>query len=179
MSTLQKTVLFVYNLLLLIMAAAVLGLAAGRPEPLNYINMALATTEGRMISAAAAILVIALTVFVLISLFKKQPRQNSVNITSSLNGQVSITIDAIKVIIMKAVKKVEGVKEIRSAVKDGPDGLIITMHMMINPEHSVPEMSKNVQAAIRESLETIGGLTVAEVRVLVDDFAVAPKSTTL
>ena len=80
---------------------------------------------------------------------------------------------------MKAVKRVEGVKEIRSAVKDSPEGLIITMHMMINPEHSVPEMSKNVQTAIKESLETIGGLTVAEVRVLVDDFAVAPKSTNL
>lgn len=179
MSTLLKIVLFVYNLLLLIMAAAILGLAMGRPEPLNYINMALATTEGRMISAAAAILVIALTIFVLISLLQKRPKQTSINISSSLNGQVSITIDAIKVIIMKAVKRVEGVKEIRSAVKDSPEGLIITMHMMINPEHSVPEMSKNVQTVIRESLETIGGLTVAEVRVLVDDFAVAPKSTNL
>ena len=179
MSVLLRIVLFVYNILILIVAAAVLGLAAGRPEPLNYINMAIATAEGRMISAAVAILVIALTVFILISLFQKQPRQTSVNIASSLNGQVSITIDAIKVIIMKAVKKVEGVKEIRSAVKDSPEGLIITMHMMINPEHSVPEMSKNVQTVIRESLETIGGLTVAEVRVLVDDFAVAPKSTTL
>lgn len=179
MSTLLKIVLFVYNLLLLIMAAAILGLAMGRPEPLNYINMALATTEGRMISAAAAILVIALTIFVLISLLQKRPKQTSINISSSLNGQVSITIDAIKVIIMKAVKRVEGVKEILSAVKDSPEGLIITMHMMINPEHSVPEMSKNVQTAIKESLETIGGLTVAEVRVLVDDFAVAPKSTNL
>ena len=61
MSTLLKIVLFVYNLLLLIMAAAIRGYH-GRPEPLNYINMALATTEGRMISAAAAILVIALTI---------------------------------------------------------------------------------------------------------------------
>jgi len=91
---------------------------------------------------------------------------------------VSITVAAIKTIISRAVKKVDGVKETRSSVAQGPDGVIIYLHMMINPEISVPEMSKNVQAAVKEQLESIGGLQVSEVRVLVDDFSHANKPVT-
>ncbi|NLU47022.1 MAG: Asp23/Gls24 family envelope stress response protein, partial [Syntrophomonadaceae bacterium] len=39
-------------------------------------------------------------------------------------------------------------------------------------------MAKNVQAAVKEQLESIGGLQVSEVRVLVDDFSHANKPVT-
>jgi uncharacterized alkaline shock family protein YloU len=51
--------------------------------------------------------------------------------------------------------------------------------MMINPEVSVPEMSQSVQTIVKEHLETIGGLTVSQVRVLIDDFGNANKPATV
>lgn len=111
-------------------------------------------------------------------LLKGESKPANILVSSSVNGQVSITVAAIKTIISRAVKKVDGVKETRSSVAQGPDGVIIYLHMMINPEISVPEMSKNVQAAVKEQLESIGGLQVSEVRVLVDDFSHANKPVT-
>ncbi len=50
--------------------------------------------------------------------------------------------------------------------------------MMINPDIGVPELSKNVQDAVRKYLEDIGGLKVAEVKVLVDDLSPGFKTST-
>jgi len=49
---------------------------------------------------------------------------------------------------------------------------------MINPDVSVPELSNNVQDVVRKYLEDIGGLKVAEVKVLVDDLSPSFKSST-
>jgi uncharacterized alkaline shock family protein YloU len=42
--------------------------------------------------------------------------------------------------------------------------------MMINPERNVPEMSHSIQSIVKEYIETIAGLQVAEIKILVDDF---------
>lgn len=179
MSGIWRFVLFLYNLFLLLLAGTAVVAAMGKPEPLNYITLALSTSQNRIIVGIAAIFIIVLTVFVLISLFNRKPKNNSIIVENSLAGQVSITVAAVKVIIMKAVKKVEGVKDIKPVVSDGPEGLIIYLHMMINPEYSVPEMSKNIQDSVKEYLQNIGGLQVAEIRVLVDDFSTNTKSTNI
>jgi len=46
---------------------------------------------------------------------------------------------------------------------------------MINPEHSVPEIAQSLQNVVRDNLEKVGGLQVAEIKVLVDDFNTTSK----
>lgn len=175
---LWRVVLFVYNLLILGLAVVAMYLAVGNTGLIEAVEALLANPVNQIILGASAAAVIALTVLVIISLLKGESKPANIVVSSSVNGQVSITVPAIKTIISKAVKKVDGVKETRSSVSNGPDGVVIYLHMMINPEVSVPEMSKNVQAAVKEHLESIGGLQVSEVRVLVDDFGNANKPAT-
>jgi len=178
MSGLWRVVLFCYNLLILGLAIAALYLAVGYTRLVDAGLALLSNPVNQIILGASAAAVIALTILVMISLLKGESKPANILVSSSVNGQVSITVAAIKTIISRAVKKVDGVKETRSSVAQGPDGVIIYLHMMINPEISVPEMSKNVQAAVKEQLESIGGLQVSEVRVLVDDFSHANKPVT-
>lgn len=175
MSVMWRFILFLYNLFILVLAAIALAAAAGRPEIMAAINTALDTPANRMMVGAIAVVVLVLTIMLMFSLLRVESKPKSIVVTSSLNGQVSITVAAIKIIIMKAVKKVEGVRDIRSSVSSGADGLVIYLHMMINPEYSVPEMTRSIQAVVKEYLENIGGLQVAEVRVLVDDFGSTNK----
>ncbi|HOQ09077.1 MAG TPA: alkaline shock response membrane anchor protein AmaP [Syntrophomonadaceae bacterium] len=178
MSGLWRVVLFCYNLLILGLAIAAMYLAVGYTRLVDAGLALLSNPVNQIILGASAAAVIALTILVMISLLKGESKPANILVSSSVNGQVSITVAAIKTIISRAVKKVDGVKETRSSVAQGPDGVIIYLHMMINPEISVPEMSKNVQAAVKEQLESIGGLQVSEVRVLVDDFSHANKPVT-
>ncbi|MEN6348394.1 MAG: alkaline shock response membrane anchor protein AmaP [Syntrophomonas sp.] len=173
-----RLVLFIYNLLLLSLAGAAVFAAAGRPEPLEYIKLGLSTPQNRVVVGTLAILLAVIALLLLFAGLKPSSsvkRNDSIIINSELNGEVSITVPAIKLIIMKAVKKVEGIKDIKPAVSSNEDGLVIYLHMMINPEHNVPEMSKNLQQVVKQYLEEIGGLQVSQVKVLVDDFNVANR----
>ncbi|ABI67895.1 alkaline shock response membrane anchor protein AmaP [Syntrophomonas wolfei] len=166
-----RPVLLVYNLLLLSLAGVVVVAAMGRAEPLTFINQALSTPQNRVIVGIVAIVVMAIALVMLVSGLKYENKPDSIIVDSSLAGQVSITVPAIKVIIMKAVKKVDGVKEIKPAVSTSNDGLLVYLHTAINPDYNVPEMSKSLQQTVKEHLEDIGGLQVSQVKVLVDDFS--------
>lgn len=179
MSAIWKFTLFFYNLLILALGLTALFAALGAAEVMDAVELALSTPGNRLVTAVIAAAVIILTILVMIPLLRGNTRPKSIMVNSSLNGQVSITVDAIKVIINKAVKKVDGVKEIRSAVSNSPEGLVVDLHMMINPEISIPEMTRSIQAIVKEFLENIGGLQVSQVRVLVDDFAVANKTVSV
>ena len=178
MNSIWRLILFLYNLLLIILSGLLIAAAVGRPEPLQYIEMALSTSENRIITGVVGVILFTLGIYVFISTIKLQPRVKSVEVDRSLAGEVSITISAIKIIIMKAVKKVDGIKDIKPVVSSGLDGLEVYLHMMINPDVSVPELSNNVQDVVRKYLEDIGGLKVAEVKVLVDDLSPSFKSST-
>ncbi|MDD2585357.1 MAG: alkaline shock response membrane anchor protein AmaP [Syntrophomonadaceae bacterium] len=178
MSGMWRLITFLYTLFLLLAAGLAAVAAMGNPEPLKYINLALSTPQNRIILGIAAIVLIVLSLFVIISLFKREPKIENIVVESNLVGQVSITIAAIKIIIMKAIKTVEGVKDIKPVVSDSPDGLVVYLHMMINPEYNVPEMSQNVQNTVKEYLQNTGGLKVAEIRVLVDDFGASNSKST-
>ncbi|MDD2510249.1 MAG: alkaline shock response membrane anchor protein AmaP [Syntrophomonas sp.] len=171
-----RPVLVIYNFLLLFLAGVVVVAAVGRAEPLDFINQALSTPQNRVIVGTVAIIVIAVALVMIVSGLKYESKPDSIIVDSSLAGQVSITVPAIKVIIMKAVKKVDGVKEIKPAVSSSNDGLVIYLHTAINPDHNVPEMSKNLQQTVKEYLEDIGGLQVSQVKVLIDDFSNSNKA---
>ncbi|MDD3878807.1 MAG: alkaline shock response membrane anchor protein AmaP [Syntrophomonas sp.] len=171
-----RPVLVIYNFLLLFLAGVVVVAAVGRAEPLDFINQALSTPQNRVIVGTVAIIVIAVALVMIVSGLKYESKPDSIIVDSSLAGQVSITVPAIKVIIMKAVKKVDGVKEIKPAVSTDNDGLVVYLHTAINPDYNVPEMSKSLQQTVKEYLEDIGGLQVSQVKVLIDDFSNSNKA---
>lgn len=170
MPVIWRLVLTVYNILLLILAAAAVAISIGVTEPLRYIDMIAASPKNLIITGTVGIVLAILALVLLYMGWQRKPGQNNVLVEKGLLGEVSMSIDAIKLIIMKAVRQVNGVKETRSMVKKAPNGLIITLHMMINPELNVPELTSATQQKVKEYLENIGGLQIAEIKVLVDDF---------
>ncbi|SHG65047.1 Uncharacterized conserved protein YloU, alkaline shock protein (Asp23) family [Thermosyntropha lipolytica DSM 11003] len=168
-----RFLLFLYNLIFLGLAGAVLAGAAGRPEPMHYANLLFSTPENRILSGVCALVLIVVFVYIMLRALIPEKKPKTVVIDQSLNGQVLITIEAVKVIIMKAVRQVEGVKEIKPAVRNSNKGLLVYLHMMINPECSVPEITEKVKDTVKRYLEELGGLKVAEVRILVDDLGTA------
>ncbi len=171
-----RPILLIYNLLLFSLAGVAVAAAMGRSEPLALINQALSTPQNRVIVGIVALVIMAAILVILVSGLNIESKPDTVIVESTLAGQVSISIPAIKVIIMKAVKKVEGIREIKPAVSMGNDGLLVYLHIAINPDYNVPEMSKNLQQAVKEQLEETGGLQVSQVKVLVDDFSTSNKA---
>lgn len=169
MPVIWRFILALYNLILFIAAAAAVAISLGETQPLHYINL-LAAPENRVACGTVGIIVALLSLTLLYLGLKKGIGEDGILVDKSLLGEVSVSSDAIKLIIMKAVRQIDGVKEIRSRIKRRPDGLSITLEMMVNPEKSIPELSSATQKIVKEYLEGIGGLQIAEIKVKFDDF---------
>jgi uncharacterized alkaline shock family protein YloU len=170
MPIMTRLVLFIYNLFILAIAGAVVAVSLGWSAPLTFLNAAAATAENRIIMGTVGLILVIIVLMVLLAGLKAPAGIKTVVVETSTAGEVSMSIPAIKAIIMKAVKQVAGVKEIKPSVGQSTAGLTIKLHAMINPEHNVPEVAQSLQAVVKDQLEKVGGLQVAEVKVLVDDF---------
>lgn len=172
MSIFSRFVFFCYNLVLIIIAGVAIAASTGTWDAGGLINTAFATPQNRAVTGIVSLILIILAVAMLLSVLKRQPqaRPASFEVETTLNGTVTITESALKVIILRAIKKVDGVKEVDTRVGSSDQGLQITVNMMINPNLSVLEMSQAIQAGIKETVERISGLTVDLVTVVADDF---------
>ena len=170
MPLMGRLVIFIYNLLILAIAGVVIAISVGWAYPLTYLNAVTLTSANNLIMGAIGIVVAIIAFIMLLWGLKTSPGIAAIVVEKSTDGEVSISIDAAKAIIMRAVRQVEGVKELRPTVNPTPAGIIVKLHTMINPDHNVPETSQLLQCVVRENLEKTGGLQVAEIKVLVDVF---------
>jgi len=173
MSAFWKSIIALYNLLLIGLSAIIIALALGFTEPLQWINQVLGTVQNRILGGSVGIILALLGFILLIRLFssKKDPE---VVVHDSIAGKVVMTVPAIKQIVLKAVKQVEGVREIKPEVTYGKNGVVVSLNLMVNPDYKIPEMTAQIQEKVSTLLEEVGGLKVAEVRIKVDDFAAKP-----
>jgi len=155
-----------------ILAAAALGLISLTA----YWEGLFAAVQNRLILGSAGIIIVVLALVVFVAFFKPAPREDAIIIENVLAGQIAMTEAAAKVIIQKAVQKVEGVKETKTYIENQSQGLIVNIHMMINPDLSVPNLSKQIQEVIKEDMLNIGGLKVEAVKVLIDDLNSSRKT---
>lgn len=177
MTGVWRVILFIYSLFLVAFSIIALLATMSKIGVLDAISGAASSSETKFIIAGMALL---LLVFSIVTLFYSigpgsAPRSKTIMITSGIAGEISITIPAVKVIIMKAVRTVEGIKDVRATVGSKPEGVEVHIHTMINPEYNIPEMSERIQSVVRQQLEEIGGLKVEAVKVLIDDFTSPAK----
>ncbi|ADI01209.1 conserved hypothetical protein [Syntrophothermus lipocalidus DSM 12680] len=160
--------MFLYNLFFMVVMAGVLALSLGFGQPLTWLNEVLNTTRERIITGGVAGLGLLIGLYVLIASLKSDEPPVTTVLEGPL-GEISMTVPAVKQIIMKAARTVEGIREVKPVVKFSRDGIRVFLHLMINPDYRVPEMTENLQNQVSRQLEDIGGLKVAEIKVLVDD----------
>ncbi|MDO4540907.1 MAG: alkaline shock response membrane anchor protein AmaP [Syntrophomonadaceae bacterium] len=168
-----RFLIVIYNLLIIAVSGIVVAMSIGRPEPVYYLDMMLSTSQYRMIAGLVAVVVIVIGLFGIVAALKRHNEKeikpvNQVLVQNGFDGEVYMSLEAIKVLINRAVKKLDGTREVDSKIVQGPDGLVIDLHSRINPELAVPELSKAIQSAVKDDLEKVGGLQVAAVNVMIE-----------
>ncbi len=170
MPIIWRLLLSIYNILLLLVSGAILAASISAFDPLPYLQTAL-NDQNRLPTGLVALLVLLLAMVFLIQSWKTlESEDEGIIVREGLLGQVTMTDEAIKLLVMKAVRQLEGIKDIRPEIKKDKSGLTVKLHMMINPELNVPEVTTATQKIVKEQLENVGGLQVNEVKIRVDDF---------
>lgn len=98
---------------------------------------------------------------------KPQKRIDHTFRTVSALGEVRVTVDALGDLIVRSAQSKSGVRLVKPLIKQREDGLEILMDCQFNPETVIPEISEQLQALIKEDIERLTGIKVAEVKVLV------------
>ncbi|HRW12385.1 MAG TPA: alkaline shock response membrane anchor protein AmaP [Syntrophomonas sp.] len=170
MPIIWRVLLSIYNLLLLVVAGIFVAASVSAFDPLPYLQTAL-NEQNRLLTGLVALLLLLLALVLLIQTWKTVEKQDDgIIVQEGLLGQICMTVPAIELLIMKSVRQIEGIKDIRPEIKKDKTGLTVKLHMMINPALNVPEVTAATQKIVKEQLEQVGGLQVNEVKVRVDDF---------
>lgn len=73
--------------------------------------------------------------------------------------------DSIESLIERAGVEIEGVTAVRSALRQTPEGLRINCLAMLEPSAKMPEVGAELQTKVKDVVESMAGVTVAEVRM--------------
>lgn len=86
-------------------------------------------------------------------------------------GEVRISLDAVENLVRKVARGIKGVREVRARVDQGSQGLAAEVRGTIAPDVSIPEVSEEIQSAVKSYVRRVVGVEVAEVRIHVDNIA--------
>lgn len=170
----ERALLVIYPLTWVALALVVVMVAAGWNVPLDKVQQALATTVNRwgLGAGAGVILVVALKLF--LDNFR-QPAVVQALVRQSSLGEVRITLSALENLVVRGAHSVKGVRDVRPRVRITPEGVAVFVQASVTPESRIPEVSAELQNAIKESLEQTAGIEVLEARILVDGIGHEPK----
>lgn len=82
-------------------------------------------------------------------------------------GQVTMSMEAIESMINRTVSGISGIKEVSPKLKIVGDKVAICLHITVQSDMIVPELGTTIQKAVKEDLETMAGVSIAEIKVLV------------
>ena len=89
-------------------------------------------------------------------------------ISKSEIGSVDITLDALDTLVNNIALEQEGVMTISNRLKTRNEGLIINLKTQIFPSKDIPAITSSLQNLVKTYIEDITGVTVCEIKVLVE-----------
>ncbi len=122
--------------------------------------------------ARIAMFLIALLFFVLSLMFllsgvKSNKDKKAVSKHTNI-GEVRISLNSIENIALNAARKVNGVRDTRAYVKRAEESVAVDIKMVVMPDMNIPAMSVDVQERVKKSVEESSGISVKEVKIIVD-----------
>ncbi len=168
----QQTLFFliIFALIILFLSGCTIAIAFGLLQPQEYIDMFLSEVGNRWGLAAGSAFLVILSLWSLLAVFRR-PREREVIIRESGLGRVQISAAALENMIRRAARDVREVREVKPVLRFDQDGLVILLHLSVNPEANLPQVSQDVQGIVKEYLEKKAGVHVSKVQVIIQSVA--------
>lgn len=131
--------------------------------------------DNKWLYISAAVIIIIFAVYLLVCLIKGD-RDTNYGVTKYTNeGEVNISNETIKSLIMKTLDQVKGIKENKVFIKPGTEKLNVLIKTFIMPDTNIPSTVKEIQEKVRQYIEIIAEIPVGEIKVVVVDVAASTR----
>jgi uncharacterized alkaline shock family protein YloU len=82
-------------------------------------------------------------------------------------GDIRISLDTVENLALKSTSRFRGVKDIKARVNVSDSGLEIVIRAVVDGESPIPQLTEDVQRSVKEHVEEITGIPVADVSVFI------------
>jgi uncharacterized alkaline shock family protein YloU len=124
---------------------------------------------------AGAVLLLIVVIRLLIGTFTGNKSKNFGIIRSTENGEVNISYETIKSLVIKTISSVKGVKESKVLIYPGDGSIKIMVKTYIISDVNIPQAVKEIQENVKAYIEAIAEVPVGEVKVSIIDVAPTTK----
>lgn len=133
------------------------------------------TDNYKWIYIGAAAIIIVFGLYLMFSMLKGD-RDTTFGVTKyTSEGEVNISNETIKSLIMKTLEQVKGIKENKVWIKPGAEKMNILIKTYIMPDTNIPATVKDIQEKVRQYIEIIAEIPVGEIKVVVVDVAASTR----
>lgn len=171
MRLLENVILKLYTLVFSALMIILTLITLGWTEPLLFFQIVLQDVSQRWMWGLGGAVLALIGLFSLFNISKSHKPMKHTVIKSTQLGDIYISIDAIEELVAKSAIKILGVREIKPIIKPTEQGIAVLIKGQVNTEESIPEISTQLQNTVRESLETIAGISVVEVKIQIEGIA--------
>ena len=171
MRLLDRIVLIIYSLVLSLISIVIIMMGF-HILPEYYIkNFAYLFRTYRYIIGIIGIVFLILSIRVMLSGMRGESSGRSISRQTQL-GEVRISVITLQNIAERAVKGIEGVKEVKSRALLNNDGAVMKINLVVATNIKLPELVVEVQKLVKNEVESVTGINVAEVKVYIDNVTV-------
>jgi len=171
----DRLLLFIYSLVILV--AGCIGLAAVFEwVPVSRSEAVLHAAYVYMPAKYGWIAFFAVLVLISIRFFYISVRTGSGSGAPSIDqrtevGDIRISMETVENLSLKAATRVRGVKDLKARVRVSNAGLEIVIRTLVDGEYPIPPMTEEIQNQVKNHIEEMTGIPVAEVSVFVANIA--------
>lgn len=168
---LDKLLLFIYSLIILAASFAALGIAAGvvpEDDALDFVREELYGGWGvrtAVIVVSAITLLISLR-FLYVALRRGGGAAASIDQRTEI-GDIRISLETVENLALKAASRQRGVQDLRARIRVTDAGVDISIRAVVDGDSPIPALTEEMQRAVRDYVEEITGIPVANVAVFV------------
>jgi uncharacterized alkaline shock family protein YloU len=170
LKTLDKIILTLYTFSLAVVAGMLMLAALHVIEPHIWLTEALDTTSGRISVGLVGTVFFGVSVRLIYTAIFGSRGGEAVLHTTEL-GEVRISLDAVENLVRRVARSVKGVREMKAAVTNGPEGLVVMLRGVISPDVSVPAATEEIQQSVKSYVHRVVGVEVVEVRIAVENIS--------
>lgn len=123
----------------------------------------------------AAVLLLVVVIRLLIGIFTGNRARNFGIIRNTENGEVNISYETIKSLVIKTISNVKGVKESKVLIYPAEENIKIMIKTYIMSDVNIPQAVKEIQESVKTYIEAIAEVPVGEVKVSIIDVAPTTK----
>ncbi|HHW02662.1 MAG TPA: alkaline shock response membrane anchor protein AmaP [Thermoanaerobacterales bacterium] len=167
MNIFDRVILTIYSMFLAL-ASVIVIIFSARLISLEDFGTRLSMLYGRWEVGAVGFIFLITSIKFLLSGLKTQHYPEAV-IKNGEFGNISISLNAIENLILKIIRDIENVKDVKVHIKKREDAISILLKLVVNYDVIIPEMTSELQKSVKNYIETTAGITVKDVNIKIDN----------